>query len=124
MFGHKRNFIYGYISGILEEKIIQWELQEEESKTLAVYIPAKYYLPKKYLKYKAPTVIAGEKVRKKAYIRFRKHYSNDIKDILNMFLDNNINKAYRVISADLLYSNKCRVPVYQIEVKKFKIEEI
>ena len=92
MFGHKRNFIYGYVCGKLDKHIMSMKF--DTSIDVDVYIAAKYFLPKKYIgKYLSPDV----DVRLKACNRFKNRYRN-LRQRINQHITNVFNPGIKITS--------------------------
>lgn len=108
MFGHQRNFIYGYICGKLDKHIINMNI--DTSIDVDVYVPAKYFLPKKYIgKYLSPDV----EVRLKACNMFKHRYRN-LRQRLNQHIANLFNSGIKITSVDIGFDGEVDLPVIRI----------
>lgn len=110
MFGHQRNFIYGYICGKLDKHIMTMKI--DTSIDVDVYIPAKYFLPKKYIgKYLSPDI----DVRLKACNRFKNRYRNLMQRI-NQHITNVFNPGIKITSVEIGFDGEVNLLVIQLRI--------
>lgn len=110
MFGHQRNFIYGYICGKLDKHIINMHI--DTSIDIDIHIPAKYFLPKKYTgKYLSP----GVDDRLKACNMFKHRYRNLMKR-LNQHITNLFNPGIKITSIEIGFDGEVNLPVIQLRI--------
>ena len=119
MFGHKKNFIYGYIFGTLHNRLIRKDLKPGDVHVFEIAIPAKYYLPERLIE-KHPVVMLCHDTKISAYKKFKRSFKSNITELLNNCLNNFINKSFRVTNSFLHYSEEFHMPMYRIEVTRFE----